>query len=96
MARRKKNSIEEFPPYHLNPDIVFIDLYFKGQLIKPGTLLRVKHDRKTYIFERMCCNTRLNTEWVDLRCQENGDWLSVRPDKISGLVVKRSRRKKSE
>lgn len=91
MARRKKNAIEEFPPYHTNPDIVFVELFFKGEPIKPGQLLKMKNDRRVYIFERMCCNTRLGVEWVDLRSQENGDWHSVRPDKIASVVIKRSR-----
>jgi len=91
VARRKKNAIEERPPYHTNPNIVFVDLYFKGELVKPGQLLKVKNDRRVYIFERMVANTKLGVEWIDLRSQENGDWLSVRPEKISSLVVKKSR-----
>jgi len=94
MARR--NSIEPMPPYFLNPDISFIDLYINKELIAPGTLLRIKNDRTIYVFQRMCYNSRLGKEWVDLRSQSNGDWKSVYPDKIAGkYLAKRSRAKKS-
>lgn len=92
---RKKNAVAEFPAYHLNPHISFIDLYIQKELVKPGTLLTLKNDRGIYVFERMCFNSQLETEWVDLRSQSNGDWKSVRVDKIRGLyVAKKSRAKK--
>lgn len=92
---RRKNAVAEFPPYHLNPHISFIDLYFKKELVKPGTLLTLKNDRNIYVFERMCFNSELKTEWVDLRSQTNGDWKSVRVDRIKGLyIAKKSRAKK--
>lgn len=93
--RRTKNAVPEFPAYHLNPHISFIDLYIKKELVKPGTLLVLKNDRNVYVFERMCYNSELEKEWVDLRSQSNGDWKSVYPDKIKGLfVAKKSRAKK--
>lgn len=92
---RKKNAIEPMPAYHLNPDIHFIDLYIKKELIRPGALLRVKNDKKIYIFERMCTNVRLNTTWIDLRSLSDGDWLSIRPERLKGLhIAKKSRVKK--
>lgn len=94
-VRKRKNAIPETPEYYLNPDITFIDLYIKKELITPGTLLRVKNDRRVYVFQRMCYNSRLDKEWIDLRSQENGDWLSVRPDRIRGVhIAKKSRVKK--
>lgn len=93
--RKRKNAIEELPPYHLNPDISFVDLYLKKQFIAPGTLLSVKNDRRVYVYQRMCYNSRLDKTWIDLRSQANGDWLSVYPSKIKGVyVAKRSRAKK--
>lgn len=91
---KHKNAIEPTPPYWMNPDIVFIDLQIKGEPVVPGTLLRIKHDRKPYTFIRMCYNQKLKKEWIDLR-SANGDWISVYPNRLVGLFrAKKSRIKK--
>lgn len=92
MARRKTIIVQE--PYHLNPEISFIDFYFNGELITAGTDIRIKNDRRVYRFIRMCYNSKIDREWVDLR-SPNGDWKSVYPAKIKGLAQrKKSIRKK--
>lgn len=90
MSRKK---IEHKEPFHNQPQIVPIDLYFNGEYIKPGTLLRLKHDRTAWTYMNMYHNQEKDVQWIDLRSPMG--FKSVRPDKIAGeYIQKKSRRKK--
>lgn len=90
----KKKASETRKPYGHNPDIHFTDYYLNGDLIRPGTLLRIKNDRTAWSFYRMVVNEKLGTEWIELTSPYG--WKSVRPDKIMGTYIKKQtkRRKK--
>ncbi len=93
MARLKKRNAVEPARTVYGEHIYYVDLFFKKELIKPGTLMQIKNDRSIYIFESMQCNSKTGKEWVNFRSQTNGDWKSVYPDKIKCVVIKRSRSK---
>ena len=89
---RKRKVVETREAYWYNKDIYFADYYLDGELIKPGTLLRIKNDRTAWSFSRMVVNAKLGTEWVELTSPYG--WKSVRPDRIMGTFIKKSRRKR--
>lgn len=89
---RKKIVTETKRSYWYNPDIIFKDYYLDGELIKPGTLLRIKNDRTAWSFSRMVVNTRLEVEWIELTSPYG--WKSVRPEKIMGTFLKKSKVKR--
>lgn len=82
--------------YGFNDDIcVKYELEFRGDLIKPGNLIKIKNDRATYKFRCLAHNIKLDSTWIDCMDTSNGAWRSFRIDKIKCLVKpKRSRRKK--
>lgn len=81
-------------PYYWTDSIYQVQLIFKGQEIQPGTLFKLKSDRTVYVFESMYYNKDLDVEWVNFRSQSNGEWKSVRPNKIMRLfIAKKSRTK---
>lgn len=88
---KKKASVQREPYWH-NPDIYFTDYYLDGDLVTPGTLLRIKNDRTAWTFARMVVNAKLGTEWIELTSPYG--WKSVRPDKIMGTFIKKSQRKR--
>lgn len=89
---RKKIVPETKRAYWYNPDITFKDYYLDGELIKPGTLLRIKNDRTAWSFSRMVVNTKLEVEWIELTSPYG--WKSVRPEKIMGTFLKKSKVKR--
>lgn len=91
----RKKQVPARGAFYNQPHIVLIDLHLHGEYIKPGTLLRIKHDRTAWTYLCMYHNQEKDVQWVDLRSPEG--FKSVRPDKIAGeFIQKRSRRKKSE
>lgn len=88
---RKKVKVRE--PYQDQDYIVEIELHLNGKYIKPGTLLKIKHDRTAWTFVTMYHNLEKDVQWINLMSPMG--YKSVRPDKISGeFIAKRSRRKK--
>ena len=94
MGRVKKRNAVEPEPY-VNENVHFIELYYNGEYIKAGTLMKLKNDRAVYVYESMTCNVKTGLESVNFRGQANGNWVSVRPNKIAGLFLKKSRAKKN-
>ena len=93
--RRKKNNSEPRVAFYYNPHITIVyEMKIGTKEVLPGTRVKVKNRRGTYQFMRLVSNSEKNIEWVDLRDEELGSWLSVRPSQISGLVYKRSYKKK--
>lgn len=94
---RKKTAVPQTKePYWYNEHIYFDDFYIKGELIQPGTLLKIKSDKTAWTFKRRVINNKLGTEWIELASPYG--WKSVRPDRIMGTYIKKvtRRRKKSE
>lgn len=90
MGRRKKIEIKE--PYWYNPDIYFSDLYIDGELIKPGTQLKINREREPWTFVRLVCNKKTGREWVDVKGPFG--WRSCYTKDVKGVFVKKSRAKK--
>lgn len=90
MSKRKVKSRE---PYQDQDYIVEVQLHLNGKPVKPGTLLKLKHDRTAWTFVTMYHNLEKDVQWVNLMSPMG--YKSVRPDKIAGeFIAKRSRRKK--
>lgn len=90
MSKKKPNAGQ---PYQSQEYIVEIDLYLNGSYIKPGTLVKIKHDRTAWTFVTMYHNLEKDVQWVNLMSPMG--YKSVRPDRIAGeFIAKRSRRKK--
>lgn len=90
MSRKKVKARE---PYQDQDYIVEVELFLDGNYVKPGTLLKIKHDRTAWTFVTMYHNLEKDVQWVNLMSPMG--YKSVRPDKITGeFIAKRSRRKK--
>lgn len=90
MSRKKAVARK---PYQDQDYIVEVDLYLEGKYIKPGTLLKIKHDRTAWTYTKMYHNREKDVQWINLMSPMG--YKSVRPDKIAGeFIQKRSRRKK--
>lgn len=93
---KKRVSEIVYEPYSANDDIVvFYELEFNDDVIKPGDKIKLKNERGWYVFLHLAHNVKLDTTWIDTLDQTTGGWKSVRIDKIK-LVdrPKRSYRKK--
>lgn len=95
MVTRKKAYKNTLDAYWHNPDIsIILELQFNKDLITPGTLIKIKHERSVFRFDRLVVNAKTQKEWIDVYDTTLGGWRSFYPDKISGLVYKRSLAKK--
>ena len=94
---RKKRHAPVCKPYYWNPRIYEVEFRINGEVITPGTLLKLKYDKELYIFETMYYNEEKGVEWINLRSKTGYGWCSVRPEKIKGLYIppKKGRSKKS-
>lgn len=94
---RKKRQAPVCKPYYYNPRIYEVEFRINGEVITPGTLLKLKYDKELYIFETMYYNEEKGVEWVNLRSKTGYGWCSVRPEKVKGLYIppKKGRSKKS-
>lgn len=93
-----KKKVESEPKnfYGCNPDIIIIyELEFKGQIIKPGTLIKIKNVRGTFIFKNLAHNIKKDVQWIDCIENQTGRYKAFRVDQLKLIVVpKKSRRKK--
>lgn len=94
---RKKRRAPACKPYYWNPRIYEVEFRINGEIIAPGTLLKLKYDKELYIFETMYYNEEKGVEWINLRSKTGYGWHSVRPEKVKGLYIppKKGRSKKS-
>jgi hypothetical protein len=96
LTKRKITSVEK-GRHGFNPDIVvYYELQFNGEIMKPGEKFKIKNDSKTYIFQCFAHNITLDSSWIDAMCLDTGEFRSFRVDRIKGLVRKKSRVKKNE
>jgi len=99
-AKRIILDAEEFPlgyiPYKLNDHVsVTYELQFGRDLIKPGSLIKFKHERGLYSFSCVAHHAGRDTTWIDCRDITTGAFHSFDINRLKGPVVKkRSRRKK--
>lgn len=96
MARRRKPRVKISDGY-INPDIhEFYELQFGKDIIKPGTIIKIKGTRGTFRYRKHAHNSKLDVTWVDVVHNQKFSYHSFYIDKIRGIVKpKRSRRKKA-
>lgn len=82
--------------YSINDDIVvYYELDFYGDTIKPKDLIRFKRVRGKYRFRFWAHNIKLDSTWIDCVDVSTGEFKSFRIDKLKGVIrPKKSRRKK--
>jgi len=91
MVTRRKTYVQETAPYHNNPEVSLVyEINFKNDVIKPGSLIKIKHERSVFRFRFLAVNSHTGKEWVDVYDTTLGGWRAFRPDKIMGIVYKRS------
>lgn len=97
MVAKKKSSNIELKAYWHNPDIHLIyEIKYNKDVITAGTLIKIKHERSVFRFDRLVVNTDTKKEWIDVYDTTLGGWRSFYPDRINGLfIAKRSRAKKT-
>ena len=95
MARRRNND-KPLEPYWHNEDISLIYIIeFNKEEVKPGTLLKIKHERSIFRFIRLVVNAETGKEWIDVFDVTLGGWRSFYVERIAGLhYAKKSRAKK--
>lgn len=91
---RRKKIVEHKEPYWYNKNIRFDDYYLDGDLVEPGTLLKIKNDRTAWVFMRRVLNEELGVEWIELKSPYG--WRSVRPDRIMGTYIKKTTKRRQK
>lgn len=93
--QKKKTHRPELEPYWSNPNVsLFYELKWGNEQITPGMLIKIKHDRNQYRFNRLVVDSSTGKEWVDVLNMTLGGFYSFYVDRIQGPVYKRSRAKK--
>lgn len=71
------------------------EMEHNGDLIKPGTVIKMKNMAKTFKFRCLAHNIKLDSTWIECIDNTTGEWRAFRVDKLKGVVKpKKSRRKK--
>lgn len=71
------------------------EIEFNGDLIKPGTIVKLKNMRGTFKWRCLVNNVETGAEWFDCIDCETGEHRSFRVEKLKGVVKpKKSRRRK--
>lgn len=97
VARKKKSNKIELNAYWHNPDIhILYEIMYNKETITVGTLIKIKHERSVFRFDRLVVNTDTKKEWIDVYDTTLGGWRSFYPDRLAGpFIAKRSRAKKA-
>ncbi len=93
----KKRAYDSIPERHgKNPCIsVHYEIMFKGKSIEPGTRLKIKGESNPMIFQNLAHHSELDSTWIDVMDEKDGQFRSFRVDRIVSIVEgKRSRVKK--
>lgn len=95
MPKRKKQS--SISTAYSDKDIFeYYELEFGKDVIKPGTIIKIKGTRGTFRYRKHAHNSRLDVTWVDVVHNQRYSYHSFYIDQIRGIVKpKKSRRKKS-
>jgi hypothetical protein len=97
MALSKRKPIpREYIPYQNNEHVVvYYELAFKNDTIRPGDKFKRKFDRDTYVFLRLAHHIKNDSTWVDALSEQRKSWHSIRIEDIQKVIrPKKSRRKK--
>lgn len=96
MVAKKKSVASELKAYWHNPDIhILYEIMYNKETITVGTLIKIKHERSVFRFDRLVVNTDTKKEWIDVYDTTLGGWRSFYPDRLAGpFTAKRSRAKK--
>lgn len=71
------------------------ELEFRGDIIKPGNMIRIRNARGTFKFRCLAHNESLDVTWIEC-LDSQGAYRAFHISKLNGLVKpKRSRRKKA-
>lgn len=92
-----KKTIEiSAEPYATNDSIyVKYELEYKGDVIKPGTKIKIKGLQGTFIFKCLAHNISLDSTWIDCWDDNTRGLRAFHVDRLKGVVkAKRSRRHK--
>ena len=93
---KKDSTPREYIPYEHNDHVVvFYELEFRNDVMKPGDKFKRKFDRDTYTFLRLAHHIKNDSTWVDCLSDSKKSWHSVRVADIQSIIrPKKSRRKK--
>lgn len=98
MTKRNKVVIDK-PEYSGSKSeiVVYYELPFASDIIKPGDKIKIKNTRGMFIFNRLVHNISLNVQWVDCLDPKTGMYRSFYTNKINSVVrPKRSRKKRAK
>jgi len=95
LTNRRKPRVK-IEPYHMHSHVVVFDeLPFGNDVIKPGDMIRIKNRRGQFKFYKVCHNMQKDVTWVDCMDVKTLEWRSFYIDEIKCVIrPKRSRRKK--
>jgi hypothetical protein len=92
---KRKYSGKSVEPFPLAPHITVEDNYdFKGQIITPGTEIRIYGIQGTFKYRRTVTNHNTGSVWIDCMSNKRGSFHSFFPERISRVVKKRKFRQK--
>lgn len=83
-------------PYELSEHIiVYPEWHVGNETLVPGTLFKIKDDRRIYKFRQYVNNTALDVQWIDCWATDTGEFKSVVASRFKtvykGKYVKKSR-----
>jgi len=93
-VKNKREKVLRLP--YNNPDIVvYTELEFGKDIIKPGDKIKIKNARGYFIFHKWVHNTHLDVTWIDCMNPNTGEFRSFYMDNLKGVHrAKKSIRKK--
>lgn len=92
----KKTVQVNTEPYATNDDIfVTYELEYKGDVIKPGTKIKISGTTNTFVFKCLAHNISLDSTWIDCWDDNTKGIRAFHVERLKGVVKpKRSRRHK--
>lgn len=92
MKRKPSNFVDKYADDDIHE---FYELQFGKDLIKPGTIIKIKGVRGTFRYRKHAHNSRIDKTWVDVVNNKSYAYHSFYIDQIKGIVKpKKSRRRK--
>lgn len=93
---KRQTVVTNTEPHSFNDDIhVSYELEHGRDVIKPGSIIKFKGVRGTFVFRCMAHNVKIDSTWIDCYEVETRSLKSFHIEKLIGVVKpKRSRRNK--